>query len=30
VLTLAAAPSWGFDDAGYAVYLYVMCRGLCG
>ncbi len=28
VLTLAAAPSWGFDDAGYAVYLYVMCRGL--
>jgi len=28
VLTLAAAPSWGFDDVGYAVYLYVMCRGL--
>jgi hypothetical protein len=28
VLTLAAAPSWGLDDAGYAVYLYVMCRGL--
>ena len=28
VLALAAAPSWGFDDAGYAVYLYVMCRGL--
>jgi len=28
VLTLAAAPSWGVDDAGYAVYLYVMCRGL--
>lgn len=28
LLTLAAAPSWGFDDAGYAVYLYVMCRGL--
>ena len=28
VLTLTAAPSWGFDDVGYAVYLYVMCRGL--
>jgi hypothetical protein len=28
VLTLAAAPTWGFDDVGYAVYLYVMCRGL--
>ncbi len=28
VLTLGAAPSWGFDDVGYAVYLYVMCRGL--
>ena len=28
VLTLAAAPSWGFDDVGYAVYLYLMCRGL--